>query len=140
MDSNSISGLRSEPVLHVHQVALRKFDQTVCEMLKKRNKLQHVRRSREQMVAQLTAQMEAMQGERKAIESTPAGDSEAASQLRQLENRLDKVVVKCSEASHIRKTYETILQKLQAVSTLLLGKKNIFSIYLCCPNSGVSGV
>lgn len=128
MDSNSISGLRSDPVLYVHQVALRKFDQTVCEMLKKRNKLQHARRSREQMLAQLSAQMEAMQGERKAIESTPAGDSETASQLRQLENRLDKVVVKCSEASHIRKTYETILQKLQAVSTLLLGKTCLFML------------
>lgn len=90
-------------------------------------------------MAQLTAQMEAMQGERKTIESTPAGDSEAASQLRQLENRLDKVVVKCSEASHIRKTYETILQKLQAVSTLLLGKN--ISIFICVVlYSGVSGV
>lgn len=95
------------------EVAVRKFDQTVCEMLKKRNKLQHARRSREQMLAQLSAQVEVMQGERKAIETAPAGDSEAASQLRQLENRLDKVVVKCSEASHICKTYEMILQKLQ---------------------------
>ena len=98
------------------QVAVRKFDQTVCEMLKKRNKLQHARRSREQLLAQLTGQVESMQGERRAIEEDPAGDSEAASQLRQLENRLDKVVVKCSEASHIRKTYEMILQKLQEVS------------------------
>lgn len=104
-------------MLYACQVALRKFDQTVCEMLKKRNKLQHARRSREQMLAQLTAQVEAMQAERKAIDLAPAGDSEAASQLRQLENRLDKVVVKCSEANHIHKTYETILQKLQAVST-----------------------
>lgn len=101
-------------------MAVRKFDQTVCEILKKRNKLQHARRSREQLLAQLTAQVEAMQGERRAIETAPAGDSEASSQLRQLENRLDKVVVKCSEASHIRKTYEMILQKLQEVSSLRL--------------------
>jgi chromosome segregation ATPase len=95
------------------EVAVRKFDQTVCEMLKKRNKLQHSRRSREQLLAQLSAQAEAMELERNAIEAAPAGDSEAASQVRQLENRLDKVVVKCSEASHIRKTYEMILEKLQ---------------------------
>ena len=95
---------------------MRKFDQTVCEMLKKRNKLQHSRRSREKMLAQLSAQVETMRGEAKDIETAPAGDSEAASQLRQLENRLDKMVVKCSEASHIRKTYEMILQKLEEVS------------------------
>ena len=95
---------------------MRKFDQTVCEMLKKRNKLQHSRRSREQLLAQLSAQAEGMDQERRAIEETPAGDSEAASQVRQLENRLDKVVVKCGEASHIRKTYEMILEKLQEVS------------------------
>ena len=104
---------------------MRKFDQTVCEMLKKRNKLQHSRRSREQLLAQLSAQAEAMELERNAIEATPAGDSEAASQVRQLENRLDKVVVKCSEASHIRKTYEMILEKLQEVSPLM---KHVISV------------
>ena len=118
--SQTIVGLVLPPSLCVcvcvRQVAVRKFDQTVCEILKKRNKLQHARRSREQTLAKLSAQLEAMQGEREAIESAPAGDSEAASQLRQMENRLDKVVVKCSEASHIRKTYETILEKLQEVS------------------------
>ena len=97
--------------------------------------MQHVRRSREQMLGQLSAQVEAMQGERKAIEAVPAGDSEAASQLRQLENRLDKVVVKCSEAGHIRKTYEMILQRLQEVS--VCGHLSIISV---CSIVGVSGV
>ena len=101
---------------------MRKFDQTVCEILKKRNKLQHARCSREQMLAQLTSQVEAMQEERTATETVPAGDSEAASQLRQLENRLDKMVVKCSEASHIRKTYEMILQKLEEVRSTLTNR------------------
>lgn len=97
------------------QVAVRKFDQTVCELIKRRNSLRHMRCSREQMLSQLKVQLEAMKVEKEAILVAPAGDSEAATQLRQLENRLDKVVVKCSEASHIRKTYEMILEKLQEV-------------------------
>lgn len=56
-----------------------------------------------------------MQQEADSILSTPAGDSEDAQQLRQLENRLDKAIIKNNEASHIRKTYEVILQKLQEV-------------------------
>lgn len=78
------------------------------------------------MLAQLNAQVETMRAESAAIESTPAGDCEAASQLRQLENRLDKVIVKCNEASHIRKTYEMILDKLQEVSSSI-HYNNIFT-------------
>ena len=47
------------------------------------------------------------------LHSLLTGDSEDAKRLRQLENRLDKAIIKCSEAHHIRKTYEIILQKLQ---------------------------
>ena len=116
---------------------MRKFDQTVCEILKKRNGLQHARCSREQMLEQLSSQVEGMREERAATESAPAGDSEAASQLRQLENRLDKMVVKCSEASHIRKTYEMILQKLEEV------RSSFPTLYTACPvmmYTGMSGV
>ena len=98
------------------EAALRKFDQTICEMIKKRNALQHVKRSREQTLSHLEMQMSHMDMEEEMILSTPAGDSEEAKQLRQLENRLDKAVIKNNEASHIRKTYEIILQKLQEVS------------------------
>lgn len=48
-----------------------------------------------------------------SLQSLPPGDSEDGKRLRQLENRLDKAIIKCSEAHHIRKTYEIILQKLQ---------------------------
>lgn len=97
---------------------MRKFDQTVCEILKRRNKLQHARCSREQTLAQLSSQVETMKEERAVSERAPAGDSEAASELCQLENRLDKMVVRCSEASHIRKTYQMIMQKLEEVRIL----------------------
>ena len=59
-----------------------------------------------------------MQQEAESVLSTPAGDSEDAQQLRQLENRLDKAIIKNNETSHIRKTYEVILQKLQEVRDL----------------------
>lgn len=56
-----------------------------------------------------------MQQETQSTVASPAGDSEDNQQLRQLENRLDKAIIKNNEARHIRKTYEAILQKLQEV-------------------------
>ena len=97
------------------EAAVRKFDQTVCEMIKKHNALQHVKRSREQTLAHLEMQLTQMNVEEEVIKSTPSGDSEDAKLLRQLENRLDKAVIKNNEATHIRKTYEIILEKLQEV-------------------------
>lgn len=56
-----------------------------------------------------------MHQETQSTVATPAGDSEDSQRLRQLENRLDKAIIKNNEARHIRKTYEAILQKLQEV-------------------------
>ena len=89
------------------------------------------------MLAQLSSQVEAMREERAAVKSAPAGDSEAALQLGQLENRLDKMVVKCSEASHIRKTYEMILQKLEEVKNL---SGSHIALTNLCVATGVLGV
>ena len=97
------------------QLALQRFDQLVCDFRKKCNKAQHTRQSRQQTLDRLQNQLSAMQKEKEIILSTPAGVSEAAKHLQQLENRLDKVVVKCSEVGHIRKTYGTIIEKLQEV-------------------------
>lgn len=101
-------------------VAVARFDQTICELLKRRNALQHTKKSREDTVASLQAEIFRLQMEGEALASTPSGDSEEAKSLRQLENRLDKAVIKNSEAKHIRKTYEAIIQKLQEVSIFLL--------------------
>ncbi len=103
------------PTLPCPQAAVRKFDQTVCEQIKRHNALQHVRRRREQTLASLEIQLTQMEQETATSKATPTGDSEDDKRLRQLENRLDKAVIKCNEASHIRKTYEVILQKLQEV-------------------------
>ena len=97
---------------------MRKFDQTGCELIKRRNALQHVKRSREQTLATLEMQLAQMKVDAQASLSSPSDDSEDAQLLRQLENRLDKAVIKCNEAKHIRKTYELILEKLQQVKTI----------------------
>ena len=65
-----------------------------------------------------------MQQEAEAVSATPVGDSVEAQKLRMLENRLEKAIVKCNETTHISKTYEYIVQKLQEVG---------LCTYLCDP-------
>ena len=105
--------------------AIRIFDQSVCELIKRHNSLQHVKRNHQQTLASLEMQLAQMESEAETINSTPTGDSEAAKNVRQLENRLDKAVIKCNEAKHIKKTYETILQKLQEVSKFVYSTKHV---------------
>ena len=50
------------------------------------------------------------------IAATPAGESETAKKLQELENRLDQAVIQCNEVTHIRKVYEAIIEKLQEVN------------------------
>lgn len=54
---------------------MRKFDQTVCEHIKRHNALQHVRRHHEQTLASLRTQLAQMEQEAKATATTPAGES-----------------------------------------------------------------
>ena len=67
------------------------------------------------MLESLEAQVLQMKAEAEAIASTPSGNSEEAMELRQMENRLNKAIIKCNEARHIYKTYNAILQKLDEV-------------------------
>ena len=96
---------------------MRKFDHTVCELIKRRNALQHVARNRQKQLESLQRQLAHMEEENRAIKTTSVGESVAAKQLRNLENDLDRAIIKCSEATHIRKIYEGILEKLQQVRT-----------------------
>ena len=104
-------------------VAVDRFDQTICELLKKRNALQHAKKTREDTLRSLQAEILQLQTEGDALAATPSGDSEEAKTLRQLENRLDKAVIKNNEAKHIRKMYEAIIQKLQEVSRVAISLK-----------------
>lgn len=97
---------------------MHKFDQNVCELIKRRNALQHEARGKQQTLEQLMRQIAHMKEETASINSTPAGESEAARQLRELENRLDRAVIQCNEAAHIRKIYQSILEKMQEVQSI----------------------
>lgn len=96
-------------------MSLIKFDQSVCELIKRFNSLQHTTKSKQKMLQTLEAQVLQMQAETEAIAASPAGNSEEATDLRQMENRLNKAIIKCNEARHIHKTYKAILQKLEEV-------------------------
>lgn len=98
---------------------MRKFDHTVCELIKRRNALQHVARSRQKQLESLQRQLAHMEEETTAIKTTSVGESAAARQLRNLENDLDRAIIKCSETTHIRKIYEGILERLQQVRTMV---------------------
>lgn len=78
-----------------------------------------MKRSREQTLAALEVQLAQMKVDAQASLSSPSDDSEDAQLLRQLENRLDKAVIKCNETKHIRKSYELILEKLQQVRPIM---------------------
>lgn len=65
----------------------------------------------------------------------------AARELRQLQNRLDKALVKCNEAAAIKGTYESVLSRLKAeapkmeaaIRTLQVGSdlEQAFNFALC---------
>ena len=94
---------------------MRKFDQSVCELIKRRNSLQHEARAKQQTLEQLLRQLAHMGEEAAAISSTPARESEGAKKLRELENRLDRAIIQCNEAAHVRKIYQRILEKMLEV-------------------------
>lgn len=87
----------------------------MCELFKRYNALQHKSKQKAETLAALEVQQVQMEKEADAVMTTPAGDSAEAQKLRTLENRLEKSLIKCNEATHIRKTYEYIEQKLQQV-------------------------
>ncbi len=103
-----------------------RFDQSTCELMKKRNAIQHLKESRIQMLATLEADLKKMEVEEVALSNFTAGDSADAQELRQLENRLDKVTIKNNESKFIRKTYQCIIQKLQEVNKRSMFLKLIF--------------
>ena len=81
------------------------------------------------MLESLEAQVLQMGAEAEAIGATPAGNSEEAMELRQMENRLNKAIIKCNEARHIHKTYNAILQRLEEVCWQISGTLCFFHAY-----------
>ena len=108
-------------------VAMARYDQSTCELMKRRNVIQHLKESRSRSIASFEAELKRMDVDESALSNFTAGDSDDAQRLRQLENRLDKVVIKNSESKFIRKTYQAIIQKLQDVCTYKLRWDGFFS-------------
>ena len=97
------------------QTAVSKFDQSLCEKIKSFNALQHEARQREKALTDLEIQFRQMVAEAEEVKSKDISESADAQQLRTLENQLDKTMIKFNEATHIRKTYEEIVEKMLEV-------------------------
>ena len=84
-------------------------------MIKKRNTLQHIARSRQRQYELLKRHRAEMEAETQAILATPAGESKEAKRLREIEGQIERAVIQTLEADYIRKIYEAVLEKLQKV-------------------------
>ncbi|KAJ3088217.1 hypothetical protein HK102_009269 [Quaeritorhiza haematococci] len=91
---------------------LEKFDQKVCEIHKRYDELQAEVRSKEDRIQEMRDQLRDLQKEAETLRSN-LQDSPQAKEIRTLENRLDKAMIKYNEAQSIRKTYEQIVKRLQ---------------------------
>ena len=88
------------------------LDYKLCDTRKKLNAFQHDTRMKEKRMEELEAKYCELVGDQRAAQATDVGESEEGMHLRTLENRLDKALLKCTEAEHIKGTYEQIKWKL----------------------------
>lgn len=91
---------------------LEKFDHKICEIQKKFDELQDEARTKELKVTGLNDQLADLTRETELVNSN-LKDSAQAKDIRMLENRLDKAVIKYNETQSIKKTYELIAKRLQ---------------------------
>ncbi|KAJ3248280.1 hypothetical protein HDU78_001286 [Chytriomyces hyalinus] len=91
---------------------LEKFDHRICEIHKKYDELQAEARMKEERLREMNDNLEDLKREAELVKSN-LQDSPQAKEIRMLENRLDKAMIKYNEAQSIRKTYEHIVKKLQ---------------------------
>ncbi|KAI9348775.1 hypothetical protein DFJ73DRAFT_428805 [Zopfochytrium polystomum] len=91
---------------------LEKFDHRICEIHKKYDELQAEARSKEERLREMRDQIADLKREAEMVKSN-LQDSPQAKEIRMLENRLDKAMIKYNEAQSIRKTYEQIVKRLQ---------------------------
>lgn len=91
---------------------MEKLDHLICEMNKKYDELLAEMKVKEQKVILAKEQLNNMKREASLIKSE-FQESPQAKEIRNLENRLDKAVIKYNEAQSIRKTYEQIVKRLQ---------------------------
>jgi coiled-coil domain-containing protein 151 len=91
---------------------LEKFDHKICEIQKKLDELQAEARSKEKKLRGLVDQLSDLTREAEMVNSNKK-DSAQAKEIRMIENRLDKAMIKYNETQSIKKTYELIVKRLQ---------------------------
>jgi hypothetical protein len=91
---------------------IEKLDHRICEIHKKYDELQMEARSKEKKLQALKDQLEDLKKDGEMVKAH-FQDSAQAKEIRQLETRLDKAMIKYNEAQSIRKTYEQIVKRLQ---------------------------
>ena len=91
--------------------AVEKFDQTICQLVKRRNALHYLKCSRAKVLANLEFQLQHMGAEKDSFKGT----QEIYSKLHQLDNKIDEVTMKIKDSKYIGKTYQAILDTLQKV-------------------------
>lgn len=91
---------------------IEKQNQQLCNAHKKCDELQAEVVKRHYKLNALDDQLEELKREAQLVKATQY-DSPQAKEIRMLENRLDKAMIKYNEAQSIRKTYEEIVKKLK---------------------------
>ncbi|KAJ3108269.1 hypothetical protein HDU97_001803 [Phlyctochytrium planicorne] len=106
---------------------LEKLDQRICEIHKKYDELQAEARMKEGRLREMTDQLADLKRESEMVKANLQDSPQAkvifhkqyiqeaniSQEIRMLENRLDKAMIKYNEAQSIRKTYEHIVKRLQ---------------------------
>jgi len=102
----------TEAQSRIMMTEVEKYDQKVRDIQKKYDELHAEGKQRELKLNKQRNLLGYIKREAEVVNSN-AKDSQQAKDIRALENRLDKAVIKYNEAQSIRKTYELIVKRLQ---------------------------
>ncbi|XP_046844613.1 outer dynein arm-docking complex subunit 3-like [Xenia sp. Carnegie-2017] len=95
------------------RTAIEKLDQQVCESVNRLNAIRHQRKNKQKKLDKLQTEIDEMSRRTEEIQKSDMGESSEAQTLRVLENRLDKMNLKCNEATRITTTYQQIIECLR---------------------------
>ncbi|CAF1124147.1 unnamed protein product [Didymodactylos carnosus] len=93
-------------------IAIQLTDEQLGDLKNKLNSYRHQNTSKQKQLEELQTRYDQMVKDTDEAVRTDAGESETAARLRQLENRLDKAELKCTEAVTIQRTYNQIKSHL----------------------------
>ncbi|CAF0986621.1 unnamed protein product [Rotaria sp. Silwood1] len=94
------------------QAAIQLTNEQLGDLKNRLNAQRHANATKWKQLEELQTRYDLMVKEAEEAVQTDAGESETAARLRQLENRLDKAELKCTEAVTIQRTYNQIKSHL----------------------------